>query len=188
MKIKKWHIMKVMLFHGWGGSDYPHWQSYIASEIAKGYGCVNFVRFLDADTPVFDSWIKKAVEELEDFQPDVVICHSLANTLWFHLCNKALIKREIESLFLVAPPSMQCNIEELKTFFPVEIPKKLYAKYVKMIVSDNDPYISMQEVKELEKSLHVNTKILHNAGHINTESGFGEWKELLEEIRKCQNL
>jgi len=26
---------KVLLLHGWGGSDFPHWQSWLAGEIAK---------------------------------------------------------------------------------------------------------------------------------------------------------
>ncbi len=177
-----------MLLHGWGGSDFPHWQSYIASEIAKDYGCVHFVRLPNMDEPILDVWIESTLKAFVSFQPDIVLCHSLANILWFHLCNNALLHREIEHLFLVAPPSMQCNIEELKTFFPVDIPKKLYAKDVKLIISDNDPYMSIDEAKELEESLHVNTEILHNAGHINVESGFGEWKELLKEIQKCLNL
>ena len=177
-----------MLLHGWGGSDFPHWQSYIASEIAKDYGCVNFVRFPDVDNPLLEKWIQTAINEINSFKPDIVVCHSLANTLWFHLCNKELLKNEITSLFLVAPPSLTCKIEELKSFFPVDIPKQLYAKNIKMIVSDNDPYISMDEIKELEKSLHVNIEILHNAGHINTDSGFGKWKSFLEEIKKCQKL
>ncbi|HIC78956.1 MAG TPA: serine hydrolase family protein, partial [Sulfurovum sp.] len=29
---------RVLILHGWGGSDAPHWQSELASEIAKNYG------------------------------------------------------------------------------------------------------------------------------------------------------
>ncbi|NPA66179.1 MAG: serine hydrolase family protein [Epsilonproteobacteria bacterium] len=176
-----------MLLHGWGGSPYPHWQSYIASEIAKDYGCVNFVRFPDMDNPSLSKWLDTALLEIKYFHPDIIICHSLANTLWFHLCNEGLIPYCVEHLFLVAPPSLQCNIEELNSFFPVNIPKQLYAKNAKLIISDNDPYMDLDEAKELQKSLHVDMQILHNAGHINADSGFGEWKSFLEEIRSCQN-
>ena len=27
---------KVLILHGWGGSDAPHWQAELACEIAKG--------------------------------------------------------------------------------------------------------------------------------------------------------
>jgi predicted alpha/beta hydrolase family esterase len=173
-----------MLLHGWGGSDYPHWQSYIAAELAKDYGCVNFVRFPHVDMPTLDSWIACAVEEIASFAPDVVICHSLANTLWFHLCNEKKIKKTISNLILVAPPSLTCSIKELQTFFPVSIPENLYAQQTLLIVSDNDPYMDIQEAKILQEKLHVEMHILPNAGHINSESGYGAWSWLLEIIKK----
>ena len=33
---------KTLLLHGWGGSDEPHWQAWLAGEIAKDYGMVAF--------------------------------------------------------------------------------------------------------------------------------------------------
>jgi len=33
---------KTLILHGWGGSDSPHWQAKLASEIAKNYGTVSF--------------------------------------------------------------------------------------------------------------------------------------------------
>ena len=29
---------RILILHGWGGSDFPHWQSWLAAELAKnGY-------------------------------------------------------------------------------------------------------------------------------------------------------
>ena len=36
---------KVLILAGWGGSDFPHWQSWLASEIVKDYGKVSFLSF-----------------------------------------------------------------------------------------------------------------------------------------------
>ena len=47
---------KVLLLHGWGGSDYPHWQSWLAGEIAKDYGTVSFFKFSDYNFPDLDTW------------------------------------------------------------------------------------------------------------------------------------
>ncbi len=33
---------KILILHGWGGSDFPRWQSELASEIAKNYGTISF--------------------------------------------------------------------------------------------------------------------------------------------------
>lgn len=176
-------MRRVLVLHGWGGSDAPHWQSWLSSEIAKDYGSVSFLKFSDMDSPNKDLWLSELTKELDEFKPDIVVCHSLANILWFHLCNKQA-QREIEKLFLVAPPRLSCKIEELKSFFPCEVPKNLYAKSALLITSTNDPYMSENEAKELKDALMVNMKVLQNAGHINTDGGYGEWPWLLQEIKK----
>jgi hypothetical protein len=172
---------KVLLLHGWGGSDYPHWQSHLAGEIAKNYGKVSFLRFSDVDNPKLDVWMKELQEELERFAPDVVVCHSLANTLWFHLCNTELLK-SVKKLYLVAPPSMKCHIAELSEFFPLKTPSKLFAQEAILVTSTDDPYMSKAEAIELQKELNIPMKVLENAGHINSDSGFGEWSWMLKEF------
>lgn len=173
---------KVLLLHGWGGSDFPHWQSWLAGEIAKDYGCVNFLKFSNFHTPKLDVWMQELLVALEDFRPDIVMCHSLANTLWFHACNTQKMP-EIEKLYLVAPPSLTCNIKGLREFFPVQIPEKLYAKDTLLITSTNDPYMRIDEAQNLQQSLHVKMKVLENAGHINADSGYGEWNWMLKEVQ-----
>ena len=178
---------RILLLHGWGGSDFPHWQSWLASEIAKDYGCVSFLKFSDFDFPKLDAWRAELLKELETFKPTIVICHSLANTLWFHLCNDDAIK-SVQQLFLVAPPSLETDIEELKEFFPLTLPTNIYANKTTIVSSTNDPYLTQDEAKQMQKSLQVDMKILTDAGHINADSGFGEWKWILQEIKKSNHI
>ncbi|MBD3797277.1 MAG: alpha/beta hydrolase [Campylobacterales bacterium] len=173
---------KVLLLHGWGGSEYPHWQSWLAGELAKEYGCVNFLKFSDFDNPKFALWKKELLQTLEDFKPDVVVCHSLANILWFQLANRSLLPN-IQHLYLVAPPSLSCSIEALCEFFPTEVPKNLFAKKTTLIYSTNDPYMSVEEAEHLTHSIKAKVKVIENGGHINAESGFGKWEWILQEIR-----
>jgi predicted alpha/beta hydrolase family esterase len=179
-------MKKVLIVHGWGGSDFPHWQSWLASEIAKEYGCVYFLRFSDVDNPKLKDWSDELTDALNEFKPDIVVCHSLANTLWFHLANQQKLT-EIQKLFLVAPPSMHCHIEELKEFFPCQCPSKLYSKETLLIGSTNDPYMDESELIRLQAELQVDLEVLKDAGHINTDSGFGEWDFILEEVKKELN-
>ncbi len=174
---------KILLLHGWGGSDFPHWQSWLASELVKEYGKVSFLRFSDFDFPDLELWKKELIAELDNFQPDIVICHSLANTLWFNI-SQELQTQNIEKLFLVAPPSFSCAVEEIKSFFPMSLPTKTNAKETLLIGSTNDPYMTIDELKLLQKSLDIPLKIIDNAGHINTDSGYGKWPWILEEIKK----
>jgi predicted alpha/beta hydrolase family esterase len=175
-------MKRVLILHGWGGSDFPHWQSWLAAEIAKNYGSVSFLKFSNTDFPQKDLWMSELAKELEEFKPDIVVCHSIANILWFHVCNDVM-PREIEKLFLVAVPSLKCDIKELESFFPCEIPKNLYAKEILLIASSNDPYMTEEEAGELQKKLSIPMKVLEDAGHINVSSGYGEWPWMFQTIQ-----
>jgi len=173
---------KVLLLHGREGSDFPHWQAWLAAEIAKNYGTVNFLKFDNYDFPNKTIWKNQLTKEIKDFNPDIVICHSIANILWFNICNSEKIKK-IKKLFLVAPPSLSCDIEELKSFYPCKLPSSLFAKEAILVSSTNDPYITQNEIKKMAKKLNIPTKILQDAGHINADSGFGEWDWILQEVQ-----
>lgn len=172
---------KVLLLHGWGGSNFPHWQSWLAGEIAKNYGTVSFLELSDFDFPSLSAWKQELKASLEDFKPDIVICHSLANTLWFHTVGEIT---EVQKLYLIAPPSFTCAVEEIKEFFPLAFPTSTGAKETLLVCSTNDPYMTLQEAKELQNSLNVPMKIIENGGHLNAESGYGEWPWILEQVLK----
>ena len=44
-----------------------------------------------------------------------------------------------------------------------------------LVTSDNDPYMSQEEARALEDELGVVMKVISNAGHLNADSGYGEW-------------
>jgi len=174
---------KVLLLHGWGGSDDPHWQAWLAGELAKDYGTVAFPLLDNPHFPIKNRWMKQVKALLKDFKPDVVLCHSLANTLWFHLCEEDEIT-SVKELYLVAPPSLTLELETIKTFFPVTVPKDLHAQKVHLITSDNDPYMMQDEAQKLAEALDVKMTVLEQAGHINADSGYGEWPWMLEQLKQ----
>ncbi|RUM69593.1 MAG: serine hydrolase family protein, partial [Sulfurovum sp.] len=87
----------------------------------------------------------------------------------------------IERLFMVSPPSLRTTEKTIKTFFPCPLPKNIYAKEVYILVSDNDPWITLDEAKEMASHYDADFSIIHNAGHINADSGYGKW-ELIEQL------
>jgi len=165
-------MKKVLILHGWGGSDEPHWQAWLQQELLKLNYEVSFPKFPQRDLPNLDDWLAVLKDEFERFQPDIVACHSLANILWFHFVDTYDIK-EIEKLMLVAPVRKNCDIEELQSFFPYPLPKNLKSKEIIMVGSTNDIYLSVDEAIELQSELNIGLKILENAGHINADSGYG---------------
>ncbi len=88
---------------------------------------------------------------------------------------------EVERLLMVSPPSLQTTEATIKTFFPCEIPQNCYAKSIELIVSDNDPWIELDEAESMAKSIGANYTVIEDAGHINADSGYGKW-ELIEDL------
>lgn len=171
---------KILILHGWGGSDAPHWQAKLASQIAKNYGTVSFPLLDNCHFPSKNRWIKQVKKILIDFKPDTVVCHSLANNLWMWLCNEVEMK-EIKRLFMVSVPSLETKEKTIKTFFPCPMPSSLFAKKIHIIVSDNDPWVKIEEVKKIALNYNTYLTIIENAGHINADSGYGKW-DFIEEI------
>ena len=172
-------MKKVLILHGWGGSDYPHWQSWLAGEIAKDYGNVCFPLLHNPHFPNKNKQMNQIKEILKEYKPNIVICHSLGCTLWFHLCQEGEIE-VVENLLLVAPPANGCDIDIVKKFFPFKHTSNLYANEAFLVTSDNDPYITIAQAKELQKDLDIEMLMLEGAGHINADSDYGTWPWVLE--------
>ncbi len=173
------HPTRTLILHGWGGSDTPHWQAELAAEIAKNYGTVSFPLLDNCHFPSKNRWVKQVKALLEEFKPDTVVCHSLANTLWFWLCQENI--ETVQRLFMISPPSLTTKEATIKTFFPCELPKSIHAKEVQMIVSDTDPWVEMEEAKEVAEHYNIPLTVIKDAGHINADSGYGKW-ELIENL------
>ncbi|UFH59412.1 RBBP9/YdeN family alpha/beta hydrolase [Sulfurovum mangrovi] len=167
--------MRTLILHGWGGSDAPHWQAELAAEIAKNYGTVSFPLLDNCHFPSKNRWIKQVKQLIKAFNPDTVVCHSLANTLWFWLCEEEDMST-VERLFMVSPPSLDTEEKTIKSFFPAPMPNDLHAKEVRMIVSDNDPWITVDEAQKMASRYDIPLSVIENAGHINADSGYGKWE------------
>ena len=176
---------KVLLLHGWGGSDFPHWQSWLAGEIAKDYGQVYFPLLDNPHFPTKNRWIVQVKEILKEFKPDIVICHSMANSLWFHLCEEKDIS-PVKRLLLVSPPRNNLDLKQIKTFYPAPIPEKLFAKEVTLVTSTDDPYLTQEEAKQMAIDLSVPMKVIQDGGHLNADSGYGEWPWVLQWVKNVK--
>lgn len=164
---------KVLILHGWGGSDFPHWQAHLAQQLIEKNYIVSFPELPNKFEPILSQWMEYLKTEMDHFRPDIVVCHSLANLLWFHYVNKYEVKN-LDKLMLVSPISSQCKIKEINTFIPYDIPLDIKANHHIIASGDNDPYISIKELYYLKDKLQTSLKVIENAGHINAESGYGK--------------
>ena len=105
---------RVLILHGLNGSSYPHWQAHLAMDLIKEDFVVSFPELPNKNSPNLEVWKEFLKVELEHFKPDIVVCHSLANILWFHICDELDIN--LDKLMLVAPVRNEV-LEDAKSFF-----------------------------------------------------------------------
>ena len=179
-------MKRVLLLHGWGGSDYPHWQAKLAGKIACNYGKVSFPLLKHPHFPKRKDWLRQLDREIKEFKPNIVICHSLANILWLWYVIKS--DYVVDRLYLVAMPSLNTKEHTIGSFFPAPLPNSLNAKEVTFVASTNDRWCSVEEIEQIAKRYRAKLKILENGGHINSESGYGDWEWMEQEMgikRSC---
>lgn len=175
---------RVLILHGLGGSDYPHWQAHLARDLIKENYVVSFPALPNRDNPNLNEWKEFVKKEISHFEPEIVVCHSLANVLWFHICDELDIK--LDKLMLVAPVSRTRVVKEAQSFYPYPIAKDLKSREIIMAASTNDPYMSIEEAIELQSKLNIGMKIMEDAGHINTSAGFGKLDCALDWIKRVE--
>jgi predicted alpha/beta hydrolase family esterase len=175
-----------LILHGLGGSGPDHWQTWLANELTKRNDHVCYPTFSNFESPEKKVWLEElatAIETIPKNQPLTVITHSLGCLLWLHYTasqNKKIAKQAI----LVAPPSPTRVLAAAKSFFPVPLEKNHLTKAAEdtlFVHSSNDPYCSLAEAKNY-MNIGVPALVLPNMGHINVDSGHGEWPWILE---KC---
>lgn len=168
--------MNVLILHGLGGSDYPHWQAQLAADLLDEAG-VN-VLFPDLPyraAPSLQRWLTELHEAMTDFAPDAVVCHSLANLLWFHYLARYPQTR-VAAQLLVAPPALQRPLAAAPDFFPVSCPPlAIHAARSAMVLSTDDPYLPPDEARILAGQIDIPVIWIEHGGHINTAAGFGAW-------------
>lgn len=59
---------------------------------------------------------------------------------------------------------------------------KLYCEDIICFYSDNDPYVKQEVEKKFADTITNNVILIPNGGHLNSESGYEEFQELLEYI------
>lgn len=57
---------------------------------------------------------------------------------------------------------------------------KKYCNDIICFYTDNDPYVKFETEKEFTDTIGAKQILIPNGGHLNSESGFSEFKELLE--------
>jgi len=157
----------VLIVPGWRDSGPGHWQSLWAERLP---GAVR-VRQDDWISPVRTAWVDTITRTiLAQGGPVVVAAHSLGCIATTLLPPEATAR--IRGALLVAPADPERR-GVLADFAPVPHQALPYRSVV--VASTNDPYCPIRRAGAYARAWGSEFLRVPNAGHINIDSGHGEW-------------
>ncbi|MGC4396910.1 RBBP9/YdeN family alpha/beta hydrolase [Hydrogenophaga sp. T2] len=173
----------VLILPGWQNSGPAHWQS--RWEKAHGY---RRVEQHDWMTPQRGDWMAR----LEDVVlgadgPVVLVAHSLGCILTAAWAAHSRSTARVRGALLVAPgdserPDLR---DQLPSWSPI-VRQRLPFPAV-LVGSHDDPYCSFERAQGFAADWGARFIDLGNAGHVNADSGLGDWPQgraWLQELQK----
>ncbi len=165
----------VLVVPGWQNSGPRHWQTLWEQQNPI------FLRVQqkDWDAPRREWWLERISEEVRQAPgPIVFAAHSLgciAIADWVEAHPE--LAQKVKGALLVAPADVdrKDTPQPLKNFGPV--PKKILPFPSTVVASRNDPYLSTERAKEIARMWGSRFVDIGMAGHINGDSGLGDWPE-----------
>lgn len=157
----------VVIVPGWRDSGPGHWQTRWTGQLPRVRRVVqdNWV------SPLRRAWVERLAETILAIDgPVVVAAHSLGCITTVHLPNEVALR--INGALLVAPADPERR-GVLADFAPVPYQALPYPSIV--VASSNDPFCPARLAGAYARAWGSEFVRLQDAGHINVDSGHGDW-------------
>lgn len=173
-------MINYFIIPGLGGSGPEHWQSYF-EKLGDNF---HRIKQKDWDAPNIAEWadnIDRAIANY-DLENVVLVAHSLGCPTLAYWAN--LYQRKIKGALLVAPPDIeQVHLKLNKTLFETFPANKITFETI-VVASTNDPWATLNKAKSFADNWGSKFVNIGDAGHINDQSGFGDWQQGQEILKR----
>ena len=181
----------VFIFHGTEGYPEENWFPWMKEQLEEK-GCKVFVPQFPSP-PLVPAKISEWLEVMNKYEQyidenTILIGHSLGGVFALRILEQ--LKHPVRAVFLVGTPigvKPIANYDRDNSFSGFDFNWSTIqsnSKHFDVFQSDNDPYVSLGNGKQLAKELGVELTFIPNAGHFNTPAGYTKFPDLLEKIRK----
>lgn len=184
----------IFIFHGTEGHPKENWFPWLKQELeAKGYE-VTVPRF--PSPPVVPAKITEWFDVLKDYKDmmtanTIIIGHSLGGIFTLRVLEK--LDHPVKAAFFVGAPigiKPILNYDRDSAFSGFDFAWdniKQKAKDFVVYQSNDDPYVSLDNGRELAKRLGVELSFIPNAGHFNARAGYTKFEDLKEKLLHILN-
>jgi predicted alpha/beta hydrolase family esterase len=176
----------VLLLPGWQNSGPDHWQSRWERE----HGYVR-VQQHDWMRPLRGDWLMQLEEAVLDCdEPALLVAHSLGCIQVAAWAAHSRQTHRVQAALLVAPGDVERT--EMRPLLPSWAPIERRPLPFKSVLgaSRDDPHCTFARAQGLATDWGAELIDLGNAGHINADSGLGDWPrghELLRQLQQTPN-
>lgn len=183
--------MNYIILHGSFGSKDGNWFPWLKEQLEKEGKNVECPQMpVGVGNQNFENW-SKVMDDLTINENTIIIAHSIAPIFVckYLIANKVKVKK----LIFVCGFNNYLGID--KDFDSVNEPMfidnydavKDYCSDIVCYYSDNDPYVKYDVEKSFADKLTDKQIIIKNGGHINSETGYIKFEEILEEVSNGNN-
>ena len=173
---------------GWQGSGPGHWQSLW--EAAHGYQRVEQHDWL---RPLRGDWSARLEEVLLDTAaggrgPAVLVAHSLGCMLVAAWAAHSRNTQRVKAALLVAPPDVErADLREVLPGWSA-VPLQALPFPALVLASSNDPFCDLVRAKAFAAAWGADLMDVGPCGHINADSGLGDWPHAHDQLQRLQSL
>lgn len=171
--------MRFLVLPGLGDSGPGHWQTLWEKRDAR----FKRVRQRDWDHPDRTEWVAALGRTIADYPGDMVlVAHSLACLLVGHWTQSSQprMRGRVRAAFLAAPPDPASPAFPATATGFAPLPALPLPFPTLVVASTNDPYGGVGFAAALAQAWGGRCEIVGAKGHINADSGLGEWPEGLQ--------
>lgn len=164
--------MSRLILPGWQGSGPGHWQRCWAAEDDR----CRVVEQDDWERPELGAWLDRLHAAVMNSPGSILIAHSLGAVLVAHYARRHP-DAPVAGALLVAPADVDALSSDhaLASFQPAPLSPLPFPSL--LALSRNDPYISVARGQLFARAWGSELVDLGEAGHVNTESGHGPWRQ-----------
>ena len=176
--------MNYLNVPGLNNSGPNHWQTLWEDAYPQQFSRVEQENW---SSPTRNEWVSALHTKLEEYDsPVVLVAHSLGCVTVAHWANENKSAAVIGALLVAPANAEQSSRECFKTFCPV--PKNRLPFPSIVVASTNDPYAAIENSARLAAYWGSKFVCAGDKGHINAQSGLGDWKEGLSMLSALINL
>jgi len=167
---------EVLVLPGWHNSGPSHWQSRWEAL----FPAFRRVQQQDWLQPRCKDWVATLDQAVADAsRPVIIIAHSLGCATVAQWATRH-DSTAVAAALLVAPADVEraTVASSLRSFAP--LPRRRLGFPALLVGSDNDPCCTAWRAAELADVWGTDFRLITGAGHINAESGLGDWEAGLD--------